>query len=54
MSQLFSGKDILTLDKIINLRWVNSLKKGSLIALVFCTGILNAYNFMDGINGAGV
>ena len=23
----------------------------SLIALVLCTGILNAYNFMDGING---
>jgi UDP-N-acetylmuramyl pentapeptide phosphotransferase/UDP-N-acetylglucosamine-1-phosphate transferase len=22
-----------------------------LIALVFCTGVLNAYNFMDGING---
>jgi len=23
----------------------------TLIALVFCTGVLNAYNFMDGING---
>jgi UDP-N-acetylmuramyl pentapeptide phosphotransferase/UDP-N-acetylglucosamine-1-phosphate transferase len=23
----------------------------SVIALVFCTGIINAYNFMDGING---
>jgi len=23
----------------------------SLISLIFCTGILNAYNFMDGING---
>jgi len=23
----------------------------SIIALVFCTGIINAYNFMDGING---
>lgn len=23
----------------------------SLISLVFCTGVLNAYNFMDGING---
>jgi len=23
----------------------------TLVALVFCTGVLNAYNFMDGING---
>ena len=23
----------------------------SMLALIFCTGILNAYNFMDGING---
>ena len=23
----------------------------TLIALIFCTGVLNAYNFMDGING---
>lgn len=22
-----------------------------LVALIFCTGVLNAYNFMDGING---
>lgn len=22
-----------------------------IVALIFCTGIINAYNFMDGING---
>jgi len=31
---------------LFNLPWYFTL-----VALVFCTGVLNAYNFMDGING---
>ena len=33
--------------------WVCLICRGifTLIALIFCTGVLNAYNFMDGING---
>lgn len=40
------GLDVLSIGDYFLLSWW-----WIIIALIICTGIINAYNFMDGING---